>query len=198
MILPKQKEPTATSPEIQEDVSRDAIAMAFQNAMVSHLRSHVPGTNINEQTFLASDYLNQFHELVMLLEALPVDPSSFAADLHRWQAVDYEEHFNRSDLDNKALAIAAYRRAPERVRARFDDAIARLQGEALRLVATVGKSLDTQGELKTTCAGAASRLRVLIDDANAVANGYLSEDAGDKDPKPSQITIDTLFRLRKR
>ena len=197
MILPKKKEPTVTSPEIQEDVSRDAIAEAFQNAMVGHLRSHVPGTNINEKTFLASDYLNQFHELVMLLEALPVDPATFAADLNQWHAVDYEEHFNRSKLSNKELAVAAYRRAPEKVREQFDSAVARLQGEALRLVAAVGQALDRQSDLEMTCSGAASRLRVLIDDANAIANGYLSEEDNGKRTKASQITIDTLFRLRK-
>ena len=119
MILPNKREPSVTSPEIQEDVSRDAIAAAFQNAMASHLRSHVPGTNINEETFLASDYLNQFHELVMLLEALPVDPSTFGPDLQRWQAVGYEEHFSRSALSNKDLAIAAYRRAPDVTRRRI-------------------------------------------------------------------------------
>jgi hypothetical protein len=186
-----------TSPEIQEDVSRDAIAAAFQNAMASHLRSHVPGTNINEETFLASDYLNQFHELVMLLEALPVDPSAFGPDLHRWQAVGYEEHFSRSALSNKDLAIAAYRRAPEKVREQFDDAIARLQAEALRVVAAVGHSLDNGKDVKMTCFGAASRLRVLIDDANAIANGYVWPNAGGKGSKRGQITIDTLFRLRK-
>lgn len=198
MILPKKREPNVTRPEIQEDVSRDAIAAAFQNAMASHLRSHVPGTNINEQTFLASDYLNQFHELVMLLEALPVDPSAFGPDLHRWHAVDYEEHFNRSALDNKDLAIAAYRRAPEKVREQFDSAVARLQAEALRVVAAVGQTLDNQDDLTMTCSGAASRLRVLIDDANAIANGYVSEDDGGQGAKRGQITIDTLFRLRKR
>ena len=197
MILPKKKEPTVTSPEIQEDVSRDAIAEAFQNAMVGHLRSHVPGTNINEQTFLASDYLNQFHELLMLLEALPVDPATFAADLNQWHAVDYEEHFNRSKLSNKELAVVAYRRAPEKVREQFDSAVARLQGEALRLVAAVGQALDRQSDLEMTCSGAASRLRGLIDDANAIANGYLSEEDNGKRTKASQITIDTLFRLRK-
>ncbi|MDJ0512032.1 MAG: hypothetical protein QNJ62_01160 [Methyloceanibacter sp.] len=198
MILAKKKEPTVTSPEIQEDVSRDAIATTFQNAMASHLRSHVPGTNINEQTFLASDYLNQFHELVMLLEALPVDPSTFASDLHQWNALDYEEHFSRSKLSNKDLAIAAYRRAPANVRDKFDSAVARLQGEALRLVAAVGQSLDSQNDLAMTCSGATSRLRVLIDDANAIANGHPSADDEGKDVRPSQITIDTLFRLRKR
>lgn len=198
MILPTKREPSVTSPEIQEDVSRDAIAAAFQNAMASHLRSHVPGTNINEETFLASDYLNQFHELVMLLEALPVDPSTFGPDLQRWQAVGYEEHFSRSALSNKDLAIAAYRRSPEKVREQFDDAIARLQAEALRAVAAVGHSLDNGNDIKMACSGASSRLRVLIDDANAIANGYVSPDAGGKGSKRGQITIDTLFRLRKR
>jgi hypothetical protein len=40
-------------------------------------------------------------------------------------------------------------------------------------------------------------LRVLIDDANAIANGYLAEEDGRDDERRSQITIDTLFRLRK-
>ena len=142
MIHPRKTEPSVTSPEIQEDVSRDAIATAFQNAMASHLRSHVPGTNINNQTFLASDYLNQFHELAMLLDALPVDPSTFASDLHRWHAVDYEEHFSRSKLSNKELAIAAYRRAPADVREKFDSAVAHLQGEALRLVAVWARRIE--------------------------------------------------------
>jgi predicted dinucleotide-binding enzyme len=66
MIPAKKKEPSATSLEIQEDLSRDAIVTAFQNAMADHLRSHIPGTSINEETLLATDYLNQFHELVRL------------------------------------------------------------------------------------------------------------------------------------
>ena len=134
----------------------------------------------------------------MLLEALPVDPSAFGPDLHRWQAVDYEEYFSRSALSNKDLAIAAYRRAPENVREQFDSAIARLQAEALRVAAAVGHALDNENDVKITCSGAASRLRVLIDDANAIANGYVSADAGGKGSKRGQITIDTLFRLRKR
>ena len=165
--------------------------------MVSHLRSHMPGTNINEQTLLASDYLNQFHELVMLLEALAVDPDNFAADLHRWQPLDYEEHFVRSGSRDKDIAVAAYRRAPEKVRERFDSAVARLQSEALRLVASVGNALDKKSDLKLVCDGAASRLRILIDNANAIANGYVTDDMSRKGTALNQITIDTLFRLRR-
>lgn len=196
MIPAKKKEPSATSLEIQEDLSRDAIVTAFQNAMADHLRSHIPGTSINEETLLATDYLNQFHELVKLLEALPVDPSGFAADLKSWHAFDYEEHFDRAETGNNSLATAAYRRAPEMVRRQFDAAVARLQGEALRLVGSVGRSLDNS-DLEMTCSGAASRLRVLIDDASAIANGYLPEGGGSKDTTPNRVTIDTLFRLRR-
>ncbi|MGD8423049.1 MAG: hypothetical protein PVG31_05210, partial [Methyloceanibacter sp.] len=78
----------------------------------------------------------------------------------------------------------------------FDAAVARLQGEALRLVGSVGRSLDNS-DLEMTCSGAASRLRVLIDDASAIANGYLPEGGGSKDTTPNRVTIDTLFRLRK-
>jgi hypothetical protein len=71
--------------EIQEDVSREDIVSAFRTAMVGHFRSHIPGTNINESTLLASDYLNHFHELVMLLEALSSEPEGFANDLLSWR-----------------------------------------------------------------------------------------------------------------
>ena len=77
-----------------EDVSREDIVAAFRLAMIGHFRSHVPGTNINEATLIASDYLNHFHELVMLLEAgvalpearphadppLPIDDSDGGCD----------------------------------------------------------------------------------------------------------------------
>ena len=67
--------------ELKEDVSREDIVSAFRSAMIGHFRSHIPGTNINESTLLASDYLNHFHELVMLLDAVSSEPKEFADDL---------------------------------------------------------------------------------------------------------------------
>ena len=63
--------------DLYEDVSREDIVSAFRSAMIGHFRSHIPGTNINESTLLASDYLNHFHELVMLLEAISSEPQGF-------------------------------------------------------------------------------------------------------------------------
>jgi hypothetical protein len=185
--------------EIHEDVSREDIVAAFRSAMVGHFRSHVPGTNINEATLLASDYLNHFHELVMLFEAIASEPQSFADDLLSWRPLTYEEHFLESGFRDKNLAIAAYRRAPPRIRARFDEAVARLHGEALTLVAEVASELSGSKRLDKTCASAAAWLRVLIDEANAIANGETLPDRKDPDTigdVGGQAAIDALFGTR--
>jgi hypothetical protein len=186
----------ARSAEIQEDVSREDIVSAFRTAMVGHFRSHIPGTNINESTLLASDYLNHFHELVMLLEALSSEPNTFAEDLLAWRPLTYEEHFSQSGFRDKNLAIAAYRRAPPKIRARFDEAVARLHGEALTLVAAVGTQLDSGKGLDRACLDAATRLRNLIEEANAIANGEIVDEAGHAETRgeaSGQAAIDALF-----
>lgn len=158
---------------LQEDVSREDIVAAFRTAMLDHFRSHIPGTNINESTLLASDYLNHFHELVMLLEAVASNPEDFAPDLAAWRPLTYEEHFASSGFRDKNLAIAAYQRAPTAVRQSFDEAVARLHSEAVTLIAKVRGALREEGRaaLNGTCENAAERLRMLIEAANAIAIG---------------------------
>ncbi len=188
------------SEDLYEDVSREDIVSAFRSAMIGHFRSHVPGTNINESTLLASDYLNHFHELVMLLEALSTEPEDFADDLFSWRPLTYEEHFAESGFRDKNLAIAAYRRAPQKIRARFDEAVARLHGEAVTLVAEVAGELT--GDPKTlnkTCQKAVQRMRLLIDEANAIANGEALPDRQDAEhlgDVGGQAAIDALFGTR--
>jgi len=194
--MPPDENRNARPAEIQEDVSREDIVSAFRTAMVGHFRSHVPGTNINESTLLASDYLNHFHELVMLLEALSSEPEGFADDLLSWRPLTYEEHFSQSGFRDKNLAIAAYRRAPPKVRARFDEAVARLHGEALTLVVTVGAALENGRGLDQACLDAAARLRFLIDEANAIANGEIPAERSDGEEQgevSSQAAIDAMF-----
>lgn len=163
--------------ELPEDVSRDDIVAAFRSAMIGHFRSHIPGTNINETTLLASDYLNHFHELVMLIEAVESDPDGFSEDLLGWRPLTYEEHFTASGFRDKTLAIAAYRRAPPRIRARFDDAVSRLHGEAVTVIASVARELANDGErhLHRSCVDAVLRLRVLIEEASGIATGEVEK-----------------------
>ena len=183
--------------EIKEDVSREDIVSAFRSAMIGHFRSHIPGTNINESTLLASDYLNHFHELVMLLEAVSSEPQDFADDLMSWHPLTYEEHFAESGFRDKSLAIAAYRRAPAHIRANFDAAVARLHREALSLVAGVAGELSAgKTDLTKVCEDAAARLRVLIDDANAIANGDGRATDADAGEAGGQAAVDALFGTR--
>ena len=56
------EKPDPRSRNLHEDVSREDIVSAFRVAMIGHFRSHIPGTNINESTLLASDYLNHRSE----------------------------------------------------------------------------------------------------------------------------------------
>jgi hypothetical protein len=158
---------------IREDVSRQDIVAAFRSAMIGHFRSHIPGTNINESTLLASDYLNHFHELVMLLEAVSSDPEGFADDLLGWRPLTYEEHFTASGFRDKNLAIAAYRRAPTQIRARFDESVAKLHGEAVTVIAEIATELKSRHRrrLRQACEQGVARLRILIEEANTIATG---------------------------
>jgi len=183
------------SPELHEDVSREDIVAAFRAAMVGHFRSHTPGTNINQSTLLATDYLNHFHELVMMLEAVPAEGQEFTQDVLAWRPLTYEEHFSESGFRDKNLAIAAYRRAPPKTRARFDEAVARLHGEAVTLISEVAAQLNSRGKrrLRERCVEAAQRLRILIDEANAIANGETGISPSEAGDIGGQAAIDALF-----
>jgi hypothetical protein len=136
----------------------------------------------------------------MLLEAIASEPEGFADDLLSWRPLTYEEHFAESGFRDKNLAIAAYRRAPPKIRARFDEAVARLHGEAITLVAEVAGKLDGSPKaLNKSCEQAAQRLRVLIDEANAIAIGEALPDRTDPDTigdVGGQAAIDALFGTR--
>jgi hypothetical protein len=178
MFAATEKREEFDRPELKEDVSREDIVAAFRSAMITHFRSHIPGTNINETTLLASDYLNHFHELLMLIEAVSSDPDGFTEGLLGWHPITYEEHFTSSGFRHKILAIAAYRRAPPKIRARFDDAVAKLHGEAVTLLADLAGELKTSdsARLRKQCADGVARLRVIIDEANTIATGESSQD----------------------
>ena len=49
------------------------------------------GTNVNERTLLATDYLNHVNEIVMLVEIIPDAPECLD-DCKAWQPMTYQEH----------------------------------------------------------------------------------------------------------
>ena len=141
-------------------------------ADVEKYRQLVQGTNINEQTLLATDYLNHLNEPIMLFEML-ADVPDLLDELSDWQPKSYVEHFADSSFTEKDLAIEAYAVAPHRYRIPFDATV----DSANRCIATAIDALSTLSEQGRTediriVAGEVSEiLGGLVDKASSIING---------------------------
>lgn len=74
---------------------------------------------VDAVTGLATDFLNQFNEVAMLLDML-ADDASLIEDLEAWQARDYVAHFAASGFADRHLVLEAYELSPPLTRRRFD------------------------------------------------------------------------------
>lgn len=83
--------------------------------------------NINPDSFLATDYLNHFNEIVMLMEMIP-DMPELIEEAVEWTPKSYDQHFSESGFQAKALAIKAYNLAPTVFKTPFDKTCAEMQG----------------------------------------------------------------------
>jgi len=89
------------------------------------LKARLADANINPESFLATDYLNHFNEIVMLMEMLPDMPDMLEEALE-WQPKGYQGHFRDSSFQAKDLAIEAYDMAPKSIRDIFETIIGQL------------------------------------------------------------------------
>lgn len=136
------------------------------------LRARCEGRNINPETLLATDYLNHFNEIIMLLDMVP-DMPDILEDCREWRPKTYAEHFRDSVFSDKDLAIEAYDHAPPRYRDPFNETIEQMNTLALQSVARVDQALtDGAQDMAGEWARSASRtLQKLIDVASAIIHG---------------------------
>jgi hypothetical protein len=134
--------------------------------------------NINPATGLATDYLNHFNEVAMLVGMLSMMPE-MTDEVLAWRPCGYEEHFERTGFREKALAVAAFRSAHPALLGRFHAACARAETQ----IASVQASL---------VAGADPALLdpVPIQEAIAGIDAVINEGAS---PDPEHAAIDALF-----
>lgn len=85
-------------------------------------QDRVKNTNISGATLLATDYLNHFNEITMLIDMVP-DTPSFLDECRKWQPKSYTEHFRTSDFADRELAIAAYEHSPAIYRHKLEETI---------------------------------------------------------------------------
>lgn len=159
-----------------------------QDADTVAIRAKVKGTNINEETLLATDYLNHFNEIVMLLEMIP-DMPEMLEEAKAWTPKAYVDHFRDSTLSDRDLAIEAYAHAPVRYREPFDIAVDTID----RLVAM---TLD-QADL-ALAAGNLAEARAILEDASRAIQKLMdlaSATIHGSDKVLQQTEIDALLGL---
>lgn len=149
--------------------------MTEQPAAPSHSRTLarlVRGKNINETSLLATDYLNHFNEIIMIMEMIPSMPECLE-DAMDWRPKSYANHFQDSAFSDRDLAILAYENSPPRFREPFDSAIATMDALVARGLEKIQAALKTQNEdlIADTAATATLNLRKFVDVASAIIHG---------------------------
>ena len=150
------------------------------------LKHLVKGKNINEETLLATDYLNHFNEIVMLIDMVPMMPECIE-DAKAWAPKSYEQHFLDSVFADKDLAILAYQNAPPQFREPFDDTVAAMNNLVAKGLTAIEASIATgeAGRIELAVSDVSRKLQSRIDRCSAIINGHTA--------KLDQSAVDELF-----
>lgn len=158
--------------------------------------------NINPETFLATDYLNHYNEVLMLIEMLGSLPESFD-DIMNWKPLGYREYFVQSNYRDKELAVACTDLADEAVLDRlrgFIDEANEIIEEIVSMLSAAAPEFSS--EILTIAAfRATEEIRPLLSQSGNLINGGLEEDVtaqeelfeDDLSATSSQDDIDALF-----
>lgn len=146
------------------------------------------GSNVNDRTLLATDYLNHINEIVMLVELIPDAPECLD-DCKAWQPLGYREHFINSGIADRDLAIEAYDYSPPEFRVAFDRLVMEMNRLVALSIARLEEALAAGNEdITRLIATRASRnLQDLIGQAGAVIHG--------ETPVLDQAAIDLLMEI---
>lgn len=168
-----------------------ALAQAPAGSPTVHedLRRRLDGTNVNPQTFLATDYLNHFNEITMILDILADCPDCFE-DARGWQPKSYCQHFADSTLSDRELAIEAYMHAPLKYRRPFDRIVEHMDHLVLFALRRLEAPVASQdaAAIHRIAAAIAKRMQELVAMASAVIHGNVATSAQDD--------VDAMMRNR--
>ena len=136
------------------------------------MQEKIKGSNIDETTLLATDYLNHFNEIVMLLGMLP-DMPEILEDVKAWRPKSYKDHFKSSTIAEKDLAIEAYDHVPAIYREPFEQTVEQINYMIASTVARLEKNL-ADGEMEVLKANVhtlSQLIQRLKDTASAIIHG---------------------------
>jgi hypothetical protein len=137
---------------------------------IATIRARVQGKNINPDSLLATDYLNHFNEVIMLLGMVPDMPECLD-DAKAWAPKSYPQHFRDSGFTDKDLAILAYEYSPPALRRTFDDTVALMNELVARGIQQIESCLAQPDQLAATVRVLSRNLQLLMDVATATIHG---------------------------
>ncbi|MBV1901774.1 MAG: hypothetical protein KUG56_08890 [Kordiimonadaceae bacterium] len=142
------------------------------------LQPKLAPANINPDSFLATDYLNHYNEVVMLLEMIP-DMPDMVEDAAGWQPKSYSQHFIDSGFQGTNLAIEAFDLAPAPIKISFNHVCGKIDKLVLSTVEGL-LSLNVVERGLSTAAQNLIRQRVLnakelLIKLTQVVNGHIED-----------------------
>ncbi|MEZ5757002.1 MAG: hypothetical protein R3D86_02145 [Emcibacteraceae bacterium] len=144
------------------------------------------GKNINQQTLLATDYLNHFNEIHMLLGMLGDMPDCLD-DILEWKSITYQEHFKYSVFQDKELAIDAYNHTPDQYKIPFENCVSKMNQLVLETIVKAKTAIDEQNtdSLNMLISDYTPRMEKLIEICSTIINS--------KEITSQQDIIDNYF-----
>ena len=134
--------------------------------------ARVADTNLDPVTLLATDYLNHFNEIVMLLEMV-ADMPDILEDVKEWQPKGYCDHFRDSTIADREIAVEAYAVVPPMYKLPFEatvDAINQLIAvSVVRLEEQVASG--NSDLVRETAVSRSRNIQRLMDSASAIMHG---------------------------
>lgn len=156
-------------------------------------KSELAAANINPDTGLATDYLNHFNEVAMLIDMLESMPD-MGEEILDWKPLAYPDHFHQTGFRAKELAIRAYELCDPEIRARFDEACQNVEIKIGEIQVILQSGVEALGDPTVW----SKQLYALIATIGGVINPNglgdhavgVEEDASSND---DQSAIDALF-----
>ena len=149
------------------------------DAAIRAMQERVRGTNICEETLLATDYLNRYAGAAMLIQ-LAADVPDMLKELEEWEAVTYLEHYTSTSIPDAELAVEAYEIALAKYREPLNIIVERMNENVIRARDSLRMALKEGDPMQVSLLAelASEGLHKLVELAAAVIHG--SEDAVDR------------------
>ena len=148
--------------------------------------------NINPRSFLATDYLNHFNEVMMLLEMLP-DMPDMVDEVMDWRPKSYCDHFRDTGFAGAIIAIAAYMNAPLFIKIPFDQAVSEIEIAILEAQIELNRlKPDDLPALHTLVETTLTIVRPLLGRADGIIHGR-GATTDIQSHNEAQADIDALF-----